>query len=444
MIVSEKKLENARIELEIEVPESQVEEEYRKVFNRIQRSAKVDGFRKGKVPLDIIKKKFKGNADSEVVENVLKASYIDALNEKDLNPVSQPDFDFDTIEASKSFKYKVAFDVSPTVELGQYRNLAAKEIAYKITDDDVDKEIESLRERYATVAKKEKGEKAEKGNYVRAETRRIDNVDDNEKDNIKPQSISVVIGKNKTDYSFDDDIIGMAVDDVKEVIKKYPKDYEVKDLANQKAKYQIRIIEISNLTLPPLDDEFAKDLGDYSSIEDVRKKFRENFENFAKEKSLKKTKEELIDEIVKNSTFDLPESMILREMENITYKFQQSMGIPEDKINELFDKGMLNREEFTGKIREDAIRNIKSTLVLLEIAKAENIKPSEEKYKELVNTYAEKNNKTAEEIEKVFEESGTKQNIETDLVINGASDFVYDNATLKKQKPVSLEELAKL
>jgi trigger factor len=136
--------------------------------------------------------------------------------------------------------------------------------------------------------------------------------------------------------------------------------------------------------------------------------------------------------------------MILREMENITNKFKQSMGIEDNKIEELFEKGMLNRDDFSKKIREDAVRNIKSTLVLLEVSKAEDIKASEDKYKEIINTYAERNNSTAEEIEKTFEESGTKQNIETEIILNGASDFIYNNATIKKQKPITLDELVKL
>ncbi len=443
MIISEKKLENARVELQIEVPDTEVENEYIKVFNTLQKNVKVDGFRKGKVPLDIVIKKFKGNADTEVAENIVKTYYIEALKEKDLSPISQPEIEFDKIERAQPFKFNVRFDVAPIVELGNYKNLSAKENACKITDNDVEKEIESTRERFGTVSKKEEGEKAEKGDYVRAESKRIDNIDEAEIDNIKATPVSVIVDKYKTEYSFDEDIIGMKVGETKEITRKYPKDYEDSNLAGQKAKYLVKILEISSLTLPALDDEFAKDLGTYESMEDVRKKIREDFERFVNDKVVKDVKGDLIKTIIETSKFDLPESMIQREMSNILEKFKTNMGLQDKGIEELFQKGMLERDKFLSQVREDAIKNIKSTLVLFEVAKAENIKPDQEKYKEIVKNYAERSNKSIEEVEKDFEESGTNENIETDLVINAASDFIYDNANIKKQKAVSFEELMK-
>jgi trigger factor len=445
LILSEKKLENARMELEIEVPETAIEIEYGKVYNEFQKNAKIDGFRKGKVPREIIIKRFQGSADVEVAENIVKAGYLDALKEKNLRPISEPEIKFDNkLERTKPFKFNIKFDIAPTVELGEYKKITGKEIECKIDNSDIEKEVQLLRERYATVAKKEKGETAEKGNYVRAEAKRIDNIDANEIANLKPQNLSMILGKDTQDLNFDEDIIGMKVDEEKEVAKKYPKDYFVKELAGQKAKFLLKVIEISNLTLPELDNEFAKDLGQFSTIEELRKKIKEDFEKFADEKIKKLVNDELMDKIIENSKFDLPESIINREMEGISKRMESSMGLQSGQLNELFANGSINKDEFIPKIREEALHNIKATLILVEIAKAENLKPSEEKYKEIVTSYSSRMNKSVEEIEKLIEKNGTRENIEGDLVLNSAVELIYNNANIKKQKPISFEELQKL
>jgi trigger factor len=445
LIVSEKKLENARMELEIEVPETNIEKEYEKVFNEYQKNAKIDGFRKGKVPHEMIVKRFHSSADADVAENIVKEAYLEALKEKDLRPISEPEIKFENkLEKSKPFKFNIKFDIAPTVTLGDYKKISAKENECKIDNKDIEKELQALRERYATVSKKEKGEHAEKGNYVRAEARRIDNVNSAEISNVNPQNLSMILGKDTSDQSFDEDILGMKVDEEKEVIKKFPKDHPVKELAGQKAKFLLKVIEISNLSLPALDDEFAKDLGEFSTLEDVKNKIREDFENFAKEKIKKLVNNELMGKIIENSKFDLPESIIKREVEGIIAKLENNMGLKSGGINDLYTSGALKKDEFLVKIREEALQNIKATLILVEIAKAENIKPSEEKYKEIVNSYSVRANKSVEEIEKLIDKNGSRENIEGDLVLNSAVEFIYNNANIKKSKPISFEELQKL
>jgi trigger factor len=445
LIVSEKKLENARMELEIEVPEANIEKEYEKIFNTYQKSAKIDGFRKGKVPRDIIIKRFQGSADVEVVENIVKEAYFEALKEKDLRPISEPEIKFDNkLEKNKPFKFNIKFDIAPEITLGDYKKITAKENECKIDDKDVDKELQNLRERYATVAKKEKGEVAEKGNFIRAELKRIDNVDPAEIDNVKPLNISSVLGKETAEPNFDEDILGMKVDEEKEVAKKYPKDYSDKELAGQKAKFKLKVIEISNLTLPALDDEFAKDIGGFQTLEEVRKKIREDFENYAVDRIKKLVNNELMDKVIENSKFDIPESIIRKEIEGIVARLETNMGLKSGGINDLYANGALKKDEFLEKIRGEALHNIRATLVLVEIAKAENLKASEEKYKEIINSYSARMNKSAEEIEKLIEQNGSKENIEGDIVMNSAVEFIYNNANIKKQKAISFEELQKI
>ncbi len=175
-ILDEKKLQNATVEMVIEVPQSRVEVEYRSVFDRIAKNAKVDGFRRGKAPLKLIENMFLKEATSEVLENILKATYIEALQDKKYRPIGMPSFDFDSFDREKPLKYTVRFEVMPTVVLGSYKGIAVKERVCQVRDEDVEKEINDLREKYARISKKEEGARVEKGDLLRFGVKRIDNV----------------------------------------------------------------------------------------------------------------------------------------------------------------------------------------------------------------------------------------------------------------------------
>ncbi len=443
MIISEKKLENAQMELQIEVPENRVEMEYKSVFNKIQNNAKIDGFRKGKAPLELIERKFLAMADQEVAENLLRSIYVDAVTEKNLKPVSVPHFDFDMIARGKSFSFKVIIDVMPEIQIGNYSGLTVEERECKITDEDVQGEIETLRERHATVSKKDEGAKIEKGDLVKFKMKRIDNVEPDEIEKVEFKDFSIIVGKSKDEYTIDTETVGMAVNDEKEIKIKYPKDYMVSDLAGQSVRYLIKIEEINRMELPALDDDFAKDLGEYASLEDLRKEIRKNLESFVQQKAKNESRNKLLKEIIEKTTFDIPNSMIEKEMSALFQRVQERTGYFAEDINQFTSTLGLNPEEFSQKLKEEAGANIKSTLVLSEIAKKEDLKVPEEKFRELIEAVAKRNNRNVEELEKFIADNNSRENIESELLLEQSLDFIYSKAVVKKAKPIPLNTFLK-
>ncbi len=431
------------MELQVEVPEDRVEQEYQSVFKSIQQKAKIDGFRKGKVPLNIIETRFKDVADSEAAESILKKTYFDVLNENGYTPIGQPEFDFNSIDRNKPFNYTVTFEVPPSVELIDYKGLTAEQVNAKVADQDVEREIEELRDKHATISKKEDGAEVEKDDQVTIQMKRIDDVEKDEIDSVEYRPYTMIVGKSKEDHSIDKEIPGMKVGEEKEVKVKYPKDYSVDVLKGQKVTYLVKIDEINKRDLPGLDDEFAKDVGDYESLEDLKNKIRENLDNYVNEKSRSDVKAKLLRQIVENSTFDIPETMISKEMESIFQRVQQRVGYFAQDINEFASVLNMDVNELSEKMREEATSSIKTTLTLAEIAKQEDLKVSEEQYNRVIQQIAEKNQKPVEEIEEIINEQGSRENIENELVLDTALDFIYDNAQVKQKKPVSLEEFMK-
>ncbi len=442
-ILSEKKLENAVVELEIEIPIERVEIEYKAVFNKLQKNAKIDGFRLGKVPLTLVETKYKDYAGEEVAENLVKSTFYDAVEKKELSPIVEPRIAYDSIAREATFKYKATFEVMPSIELGQYISVDAEEKVCKITKEDVLSEIDTVRERFAKMDVIEDANAvASKGNLVKFNLKRTDNVSKEEADHLDFKEYSIIVGKSKDEYTLDKHLLKMKKGEEKSISIKYPKDYSIKELAGESVTYLVNIIEISSVELPEFNDEFALKSG-YETAEDMKIKTQEYLEKFVKDRISTEVKNDLINKIVEKSTFDIPESMVMNEMYSIFKKTQARVGYNAESIEQFAMVLGIDPEEYRIKLREDSLKSIKNTLVLSEIAKKEEITASEEKYQEILFNIAKQMGKTVEEIEAMIEQNNSRSSVENDIILDGAMDIVYEKAKIKKLSSVTLEEFVK-
>ena len=442
-ILSEKKLENAVVELEIEIPVERVEIEYKAVFHKIQKNAKVDGFRQGKAPVQIVETKYREYAGNEVAENLVKSTFYDAVEKKELAPIVEPKIAYEIITREEPFKYKATFEVMPTIELGEYTAISSEEKSCNITDADIETEIESVRERFAEMTVVEDADAViKKGNLARFNLKRTDNISKEEAELLDFKEYSIVVGKSKDDFTLDNHLMGMKKGEEKSVSIQYPEDYHVKDFAGQNVTYTIVLKEISTVELPALDDEFAKK-SNYESAEDMKTKTREYLEKFIKDRVSTEVKNDLIGKIVEKSTFDIPESMVLNEMYSIFKKTQQRIGYNAESIEQFAMVLGIDPNDYRLKLREDAVKSIKNTLVLSEIAKKEDIKADEVKYQEIIKNISTQMGKTVEEIDEMVEQNQSRPNIENDIILDSAMDIIYGKADIKKLPAISLEEFAK-
>jgi trigger factor len=441
--ITEKKLENATMELQIDVPVEKVESEYQAVFNKLTNFVKIDGFRKGKAPLNMVEARFQKEADQEVAENLLKSVFLEAVEEKNLTPIAYPRYQFDAISRDKSFSFKATFEIPPTVELGKYKGLGADEQVCTITDESVQGEIDAIRERFAKIEKKADDALVQNGDLTKIKVRRIDDVEASERDKVEFKEYQIVVGRSKDESALDKYITGMKVNEEKEVDVKYPKEYYITELGGQKVKYQVAVTEINSMELPELNDEFAKKVG-HETVDLFSTKTKEYLEKYINEKTKGDAKAQILRQIVEDSKFDLPESMIMNEMYRLYKRTTENVGYSSDNMDEFASIMGIEPDAFKAKLREEAVQTIKTTLALSEIAKKEEMKVDENKYKEIVENIARRNNKTVEEIEKIIAENESRENIETELLLDGAMDFIYDNAKIKKLKPVSFEEFSRI
>lgn len=442
-ILSEKKLENAVVELEIEIPVEKVELEYKAVFNKIQKSAKIDGFRPGKAPLPIIESKYSEHAGADVAENLAKSAVYEAVGQKELAPVSEPRIEYAAVKRDEPFKFTARIEVMPTVVLGEYKGISADEKTCSVTDQDVLNEIDTVREKTAVIDKVENEDAVvEKGNLIKFKLKRIDDVEKDMIDTVEFRPYSIVVGKSRDEYTLDKHLTGLKKDEEKEITISYPADYYISDFAGKTITYLAVVTEIGIVTLPELNDEFAVSSG-YESVEDMKTKTRSYLEKFVNDKIKNESRNQLILKVADSSTFDIPESMIMNEMYSIFQKTQQRIGYHAESLEQFATLLGIDPEEYREKLKEDAVKSIRNTLLLAEIVKKEDIKVSEEKFKDVVETLAKSMQRPADDLYQMMEENNSRSNVEQDIVLEMALDFIYENAKINRLGAVTLDDFVK-
>ncbi len=442
MNIKDRKLENSRIELEIEVPSDRIESEFKLVFDKIRQTVTIDGFRKGKAPVQMIEKKYMQYATDEVAENIMRNAVSDAIRERALIPVAAPVFEHDGVRRGNSFIFKAQIDLYPSIHLGNYKEIPVDEKACNVTEGDIDREIETIRERFKQSSPKPEGSVVETGDTVKLQFKKAEG-----DDSFKPYTITVGEGSDALELEFK--ITGMKAGEEKEVITSYPKEHPVEDLAGKDVKYIVKIEEINSRQLPELNDDFARQ-AQFETLEDMRKKASEVINHFVTNKTRGEAKADIIGKIIENSTFEIPESMIGLEMEDAFKKTKERMamrmGVNPDDIQHYTMEDLaaimgFDPEEYRLMIRNEAERTIKTTLVLSEVIKQENLKVSDEKYAQVLEQYAGEMGKTVEEFQELVGGSDFRNKIEKDLIMEVAIDFIYENAKINKLAPVTVDEL---
>ncbi len=440
--VKETKLENSSIKLEIEIPADRVEQEFKKVFNKLQKEVKIDGFRKGKVPMNMLEKRFSREAAAEVAENLMKAGVIEFLEESSYTPVASPKYEVEKIVRGEKFCYTATVDLYPTVELGEYRGIAVEEKTCTVEDSDIEKEIDRVREHFKTSEAKPEGSAVEKGDMVNLSYKKSGS-------DAPAKSYSSIAGEDDDEFSVENNVLGMKQGEEKEISIKYPDDYKDSELAGSEVKYTVKINNLSHDVIPEMTDEIARK-AQFESVDDMRKKTREMIDHFVANNTTGEAKSDILNKIVENSKFDLPESLIEAETKAAVQRSKEQlaarMGVSADAVEKYTEDdvaaimGMMP-ENYKNLMRDDAEKSVKTMLVLSEVVKKEGLRVTEARYEEFLSKQAEQFGKTLDEFRDVVDEANLKEKIEKDLIIEVAVDWLYEQANVTKLPPVSLDAL---
>lgn len=425
--VLEKK-ENNKAFFSIEIGEDEFEKAIQRAYLKNRNRFSVPGFRKGKVPRKIIEMNYgEGIFYEEALNSLLPEAYDKAVVDLGLEPVDTPEVDIEQLEKDKPVIVKVEVTIKPEVKLGDYKGIEVEKVEYNVTDEDVDKELKTIQEMNGRII--DAGDRETKEGDIL--TIDFEGYVDGEKfEGGSAENQVLEIGSNRFIPGFEEQLIGKKKGEEVEVKVTFPEDYFEESLKGKEALFKVTIHEIKEKELPALDDEFAKDVSEFDTLEEYKESIRERLEKEAKNKEELEMENRIIDKVVELAEMDIPEVMIDRQVENEIAEFDYRLRMQGLDINQYLSLTNTNIEDFKEQVRPVAEKKVKADLVLDAIAKAENIEVTEEDIDKELERLAKEYNQ--EDVDK-FKENMRKGDLEylkAGIIRDKTIELLVENATI--------------
>lgn len=414
------------VKLTFNIEAEKFEEAIKKVYTKTAKYFNIPGFRKGKAPFQLVERQygaaiFYEDAFNELVPEI----YDEAIKENKVEAVSRPNIDIVQMEKGKELIFTATVETKPEVELGKYKGIEIKKIEYTTSDKDIEHELGHMAERNARL--------------VTVEDRPVENGDittidfEGSVDGVKfeggtSENHELTIGSNTFIPGFEDQIIGMKIDEEKDIKVKFPDDYFSKDLAGKDAVFKVKLHEIKKKELPKMDDEFAKDVSEFDTLDELKNSIKERLDTQNADKTKYETEEEAIKTVCDNTPIDIPNGMIEMEIDNMLHDMEHRLQYQGLNLTQYLQIMGKTEEDVRKEFKEQAEKSVKSRLVLEAIVKAEKIEanPDEvtDKIKEMATQYGRKE-------EELLENAQLQDYIAENVKTEKAIDFIVKNAKIK-------------
>ncbi|GIO27705.1 trigger factor [Ornithinibacillus bavariensis] len=411
--------------LTFEVSAEDFETALDKAFKKVVKTVQVPGFRKGKMPRALFEKRFGVEAlYQDAVDIVLPDAYVKAVEDTGIEPIDQPSIDIEQIERGNTLIFTAEVTVKPEVKLGDYKGLEVEEQDSTVSDEDVEKELEQLRERHAELVVKEEGT-VQEGDTVVMDFEGF--LDGEAFDGGKGENHSLEIGSGQFIPGFEEQLVGKEAGVETEINVTFPEDYHAEELAGKEATFKVTIHEIKSKELPELDDEFAKDVDDeVETLDALKAKLREELETEKKQNAENAKREELINKVTENAEVEIPDVMVKTELDRMMREFEQRLQMQGMTLDLYYQFSGQDEDALKEQMREDAGKRVKTNLTLEAIIKAESLEVSEEDITAELENMATMYGTDVEQLTQML--GGNTDAIKEDLLFRKAIDYLVDNS----------------
>jgi len=408
----------------VEIPLEQVTKEVESFYQQVGKQAKIKGFRPGKIPRDILERHFKDYVKSEVIQKLIQETYPAALSEKDLHPVSPPMIDPGELESGKPFQYSATVEVKPEIKIEGYTGLNIEGKKESAKEEEVEERLKGLQNLHAQLRTVPEPRPIQSGDHVIIDYEaRMDNKPLEEG---KAVDFTVEVGSGRFIPALEEKLVGLNLEEEKEIEIPFPEDYGYKKWAGKTVSFLVKVKEIKEKVLPPLDDEFAKDLGDYASLEDLKAKLKEEIE---KEKELmldRQLKDQMIEQLIQANSFEIPESMVVEQAKALVSDTKlrlasqgialKNLNIPEEKLQEDY--------------REVAQKQVRTYLILEKIAIQEGMTVTDEEADERLQSISERTHQKLDVVKRYYEKNGLIPELKTGILTDKTLNFLLEKANI--------------
>lgn len=370
------KIENNAIKLEITVDNEKFKEAMKKAYTKNVKKFNIPGFRKGKAPMNIIKRYYGESVFYEdAIDFICQETYPEAIKENDLKPVDYPDIDIVQIGEDKEFIYTAKIVVRPEVELGEYKGVEVKKVEYKVSDEDVEAELKSMQDKNSRIEKKEEGT-VENGNIAVIDFKGF--IDGVAFEGGEGKDFSLEIGSGSFIDNFEEQLIGLKAGESKNVSVKFPDEYGKPELNGKQAVFEVTVNEIKTKEKPVLDDEFAKEVSEFDTLEDLKADIRKKMEEANSEKAKTEYEAAVVDAVADNAKIDIPEVMIKNETDVMLRELEYRLSYQGLDLKTYYQYTNNTEDKMREMMKESAERRVKTDMVLEKIAQVEKVEATEE------------------------------------------------------------------
>jgi trigger factor len=424
MKASVEEISSIKKKVSVEIPEDQVTKEVESFYKDLGKKAKIKGFRPGKVPRDILERYFKDYIKAEVVQKLIQDTYPQALTEADLQPVSPPVIDPGEFESGKPFQYSAVIEIKPDIKLEGYTGLKIEGKKEVVKDEEVEERLKALQNLHANLKAISEARPIQAGDYVIIDYEA--RMDGKPLEGGKAIDFTVEVGSGQFIPALEEKLIGLKPEEEKEIEVSFPEDYGYKKWAGKTISFHVKIKEIKEKILPPLDDEFAKDLGGYASFEELKAKLKGEIE---KEKELgleRQLKDQVVDQLLEANPFEVPDSLVEEQAKAMVSDTKlrmaaqgvvlKNLGVSEEKLQEDY-KAMAQKQ-------------VKTFLILEKIAGQEGIAVTDDEADDRLREMSERMHQKFDVVKRYYEKNGLLPEVKDGIIRDKTLNFLLEKANI--------------
>lgn len=427
MEVNVKDLENSKVEVEITVPAAELDKAYDAACKKIAGKVNIPGFRKGKAPKHIVERTVsKEYILDEAADDVAGKAFYEAMKEKEMDIVSQPEREDIVKEQGKDYQFKVTATKKPEVQLGEYKGIKADAEKEAVGDEEIQLQLTRMLDRQADMVEAEADAQVEKDDFITLDFKGF--VDGEAFAGGEGTDYPLQIGSNSFIPGFEDQLIGLKAGEEKDVNVTFPEEYHAEELKGKPAVFKCTVKTIKRKVLPALDDEFAKKASTFQTLDELKADIRSNLEKAAESRYESARRESIIKQATENATVDIPEVMIEYRVNVMLQELSLRLEQQGMKLDMYLKYTGTEMDKLRETYREAAAENVKTDLMLEAVAKAEGIKVEGEELDAEVETMAKAYGATAKEVKKIITQQGRTVDLIANVLKRKTAQFIIDNA----------------
>ena len=432
-LISCEKLEKSMVELQFSIDAETFKAAVNNAFKREGKKYAIPGFRKGKAPRHMIEKMYGSDIfHYDAVNDLFPEAYEAAVKEAKIDVVGRPDPEVVSMSEADGVVLKVKVAVKPEVELAEYAGLTVTKEAKNVNEADVDAEVKRMQDRNGRLLTREGA--AENGDTVDIDFEGF--VDGKAFEGGKAEHYSLVLGSGSFIPGFEDQVVGHSAGEEFDVNVKFPEEYGAAELAGKDATFKIKLHEVKYKELPALDDDFAKDVSEYDTLDELKDSIRNNIKTNLDKQAEQKVENDLMDQVIANMKADIPDAMVDSRIDELVQDFEYRISQQGLKLADYLKYMGMNIEQFRAQFKEQADKQVKMRLAMEAIVAKEGITASDEEFEEEVKRIADAYKMEADKVKSIVDAAAVK----ADLAINKAIDFVKEKANVVTAEPKEEEK----